>query len=72
MGCGPPPLTSKKTQFLFTMTEWAEPRDFKEWGKRILGWRPLLTLILISCILILELRFDWMERILGAYLASLI
>jgi len=52
------------------MIQWAEPRDFKEWGKRIFGWRPLLILILISCILILELRFDWMERILGAYLVT--
>jgi hypothetical protein len=52
------------------MTDWAEPRDFKEWGKRIFSWRPMLTVILISCILILELRFDWMERILGAYLVT--
>jgi hypothetical protein len=52
------------------MTDWVEPRDFKEWAKRIFGLRPILTVILIGCILILELRFDWMERILGVYLVT--
>jgi hypothetical protein len=52
------------------MTDWAEPRDFKEWVKRIFGLRPILAVILIGCILILEMRFDWMERILGAYLVT--
>ena len=52
------------------MTDWAEPRDFKEWVKRIFGLRPILTVILLGCILILEMRFDWMERILGAYLVT--
>jgi hypothetical protein len=47
------------------MSEWAEPRDFKEWAKRVFGLRPILTLMLVSSIFILELRFDWMERILG-------
>jgi len=52
------------------MTDWVEPRDFKEWAKRIFGLHPILTVILIGCILILELRFDWMERILGVYLVT--
>lgn len=52
------------------MTDWVEPRDFKEWAKRIFGLRPILTVILIGCVLILELRFDWMERILGVYLVT--
>jgi hypothetical protein len=52
------------------MSEWAEPRDFKEWAKRVFGLRPILTLMLVSSIFILELRFDWMERILGAYLVT--
>ena len=50
------------------MSEWAEPRDFKEWAKRVFGLRSILTLMLIISIFILELRFDWMERILGTYL----
>lgn len=52
------------------MTDWAEPRDFKEWAARLFGWRSTLTFILIGSILILEMRFDWMERILGAYLVT--
>ena len=52
------------------MSEWAEPRDFKEWTRRVFGLRPILTLMLVSSIFILELRFDWMERILGTYLVT--
>jgi hypothetical protein len=52
------------------MSDWAEPRDFKEWTRRVFGLRPILTLLLFSSIFILELRFDWMERILGAYLVT--
>jgi len=52
------------------MSEWAEPRDFREWAKRVFALRPLLLLLIVSCIFILELRFDWIERILGSYLVA--
>jgi hypothetical protein len=52
------------------MTEWAEPRDFREWSKSVFALRPILLLLLLSSIFILELRFDWIERILGAYLVT--
>jgi len=52
------------------MSQWAEPRDFKEWARRAFGLRPIVTLMLVSSVLILEFRFDWMERILGAYLVT--
>ena len=52
------------------MTEWAEPRDFREWAKRIFALRPMLLLLVLSSIFILELRFDWIERILGSYLVT--
>ena len=52
------------------MTDWAEPSDFKEWGKRIFALRPLLIFTLICAIFILELRFDWIERFLGSYLIT--
>jgi hypothetical protein len=52
------------------MTEWAEPRDFREWGKRIFAARPVLLLTLVIFIFILELRFDWMERLVGSYLLT--
>jgi hypothetical protein len=44
--------------FTFIMTEWAEPRDFREWAKRVFALRPILLLMMVSCIFILELRFD--------------
>jgi hypothetical protein len=52
------------------MTDWAEPSNFKEWGKRMFALRPLLIFTLISAIFILELRFDWIERVLGSYLVT--
>lgn len=52
------------------MTEWAEPRDFREWAKRVFALRSILLLMMVSCIFILELRFDWMERMLGSYLLT--
>jgi hypothetical protein len=52
------------------MTDWAEPRDFTEWAKRVFGLRPILLLLVLSSIFVLELRFDWIERILGSYLVT--
>jgi len=52
------------------MTDWAEPKNFKEWSQRVLGLRPVLLTLLVICIIILEMRFDWVERVLGAYLAT--
>jgi hypothetical protein len=36
----------------------------------VFALRPILLLMMVSCIFILELRFDWMERILGSYLVT--
>ena len=52
------------------MTEWAEPRDFREWAKSVFGLRPIFLLMMVCSIFILELRFDWMERLVGSYLAT--
>lgn len=52
------------------MTEWAEPRDFRDWAKRVFALRSLLILMLLIAIFILELRFDWVERLAGSYLAT--
>ena len=52
------------------MSEWAEPRDFREWAKRVFALRPILLLMMVCSIFILELRFDWMERLLGSYLVT--
>jgi hypothetical protein len=52
------------------MTAWLGPQDIREWFRRLFGLRPMLLMLLISSIFILELRFDWIERALGAYLVS--
>ena len=52
------------------MTEWAEPKNFKDWSQRVLALRPILLTLLVSGVIVLEMRFDWVERTLGAYLVS--
>jgi len=50
--------------------DWAEPKNIREWIFRSLSLRPILTLLLISGIMISELRFDWMEQMMGAFLVN--
>lgn len=52
------------------MADWHAPQDIREWFRRLFGIRPVLLVLLISSIFILELRFDWIERALGAYLVT--
>ena len=52
------------------MTDWAEPKNIKDWSQRVFALRPILLTLLVSCIIVLEMRFDWVERTLGAYLAT--
>jgi hypothetical protein len=52
------------------MKDWVEPKDFNEWFRRAWALRPILLIFFISAIFILELRFDWVERALGAYLVT--
>jgi hypothetical protein len=52
------------------MIDWAEPKNFREWSRRVLALRPVLLALLVSSVIILEMRFDWVERALGAYLAT--
>jgi hypothetical protein len=52
------------------MTDWMNPQNFSEWFRRLLALRPILAVLLISGVTILELRFDWIERALGAYLVT--
>jgi len=52
------------------MTDWAEPKNVKEWSQRLFALRPILLTLLVSSILVLEMRFDWVERTLGAYLVT--
>lgn len=52
------------------MTDWAEPKNMKDWLQRVFALRPILLTLLVTCIIILEMRFDWVERTLGTYLAT--
>jgi hypothetical protein len=52
------------------MTHWAEPRDLNEWWRRSLSVRPVLLALVICGFIFLELRFDWVERAVGAYLMT--
>jgi hypothetical protein len=52
------------------MNHWAEPKNLNEWSRRAFALRPVLVTLLVSFILILEMRFDWVERTLGSYLAT--
>jgi hypothetical protein len=52
------------------MMEWYEPRDFKEWAKRLFAIRHLVLILFILGIFTLELRFDWFEKIVGSYLVT--
>ncbi|UCF93952.1 MAG: hypothetical protein JSW39_07265 [Desulfobacterales bacterium] len=52
------------------MTSWTEPQNVTEWLRRLFALRPVLLTLLIIGLLVLELRFDWVEHALGDYLAS--
>ena len=53
-----------------SMTSWAEPKDVHEWRRRLLGARPVMLCLVVLLAGVSELRFDWIERALGAYLAT--
>jgi len=50
--------------------EWYEPRDFREWAKRLFAIRHLVLILFILSIFISELRFDWFEQTVGSYLVA--
>jgi hypothetical protein len=50
--------------------DWSEPQSFMEWLKRVFSLRPIMMALVIYCILISELRFDWMEQVLGNFLVT--
>jgi len=49
---------------------WSEPANFNEWLKRIFSIRPLLVCLIFFGLVISELRFDWMERTMGAFMVA--
>ena len=49
---------------------WTEPANLNDWLKRVFAMRPLLVCLICLALVITELRFDWMERTMGAFLVS--
>ncbi|MEN8246519.1 MAG: hypothetical protein ABFS43_16650 [Thermodesulfobacteriota bacterium] len=49
---------------------WSAPVNLNEWVRRVFAIRPLLVCLIFLAIMISELRFDWMERTMGAFLVS--
>lgn len=49
---------------------WSEPATITEWFKRLFALRALLLALLMVVVVFTELRFDWVEQTVGAYLAS--
>ena len=54
----------------FQKYDWSEPRNLAEWAKRVFAIRPLLLCLFFSALFISELRFDWVEKSVGAFLVS--
>ena len=52
------------------MIDCTEPKNLKDWSRRVFGLRPVLLTLVVCSVIILEMRFDWVERTLGAYLAT--
>jgi len=50
--------------------DFVEPQDFRQWASRMFALRPLVMILLILGIVISEMRFDWAEQVLGAYLVT--
>lgn len=61
---------NKELYIHFNIMDWSEPKNLKEWSRRLFAPRPFVFILLISVVLISEFRFDWIERAVGAYLVT--
>ncbi len=52
------------------MMDWTEPRNLREWAGRALGLQPIVVAMVVLALLVVELRVDWLERVVGAYLVT--
>jgi hypothetical protein len=52
------------------MDDWTQPSSLREWIGRVFSLQPLVIGVVVSALLVAEFRFDWIERAVGAYLAS--
>lgn len=52
------------------MKDWARPNTIHQWLKRLFGLRVIVFSLLVVLLAVSELRFDWIEEAIGAYLAT--
>ena len=50
--------------------DWMEPRSLREWAGRAFSPLPILLTVAVLALLLTELKFDWLERGVGATLVS--
>ena len=51
------------------MPAWSEPQDLRTWMGRGMSLRGIVVLLVVLSILISEVRFSWVEILVGRYLA---
>lgn len=51
--------------------DWMEPRSLREWAGRAFSPPPMLLAVAVLALLLTELKFDWLERGVGAVLVSM-
>lgn len=52
------------------MSDWIEPNSLSEGVRRLLVPRNGLLMLVVVALVVLEMRFDWAERLLGSYLVT--
>jgi hypothetical protein len=52
------------------MTPWHTPPNFKAWFRRLLAPRMVMLLLAVAGLAMTEVRFNWVERVAGAYLET--
>lgn len=52
------------------MQDWARPNTIRQWLKRLFGLQALVVGLLIILLALSELRFDWVEQVVGNYLTT--
>jgi len=50
--------------------QWYEPQNFSEWLKRAFSFLNIIIFIVTATFIISEFRFDWVENLVGSYLAT--
>lgn len=52
------------------MIPWYTPINFSAWSRRLLSPRAVVLVLVLAALSVSELRFDWMETAVGAYLVT--